>query len=286
MSNIIMFSIYFRLGWRFLIFLLGIVLAFGVVDKAVPYLHRYMPIGLVFLVIYLLAAYVAIPALIRLWRIVIKPNHLPIYATTSDGWASDPVNIAVVCRSRDHLVDVMEKAGWTVSPKNTLFILIRTGFAILLNKPYGQATMSRLYLFNRHQDVAFQLQDGTSPSPRRRHHVRFWKLQTPIKTDAQHDFWHQLMSLFKRQHSEVWIGAATHDISLIALRRNLQLTHQMDSDTNKARDFLIKTLGDIDCLRGEVEDITSGHELKFRGQQFGISIIVDGRLKVVRLKLL
>lgn len=281
-----MFGIYFRLLWRALILLLGLVLAFGLVDRAVPYLHKYMPIGLVFFIVYLIAAYAAIPALIRLWRLVIKPDHLPVYVTTRDGWASDPVNIAIICRSRAKLIQAMESAGWTLSPKSSPWTLTRTAYAILLNIPYAKATMSHLYLFNRHEDLAFQLQDGDSPSPRRRHHVRFWKLEAPLKDDHHHTFWHQLMGLFKGLRSEIWIGAATHDVSLFALRRTFQLTHMMDEDTNKARDFLIQTLSGSGKIKGTPEEVTSGHRFEFKGQQFGINIIVDGRLKVVRLKLL
>lgn len=281
-----MFGIYFRIGWRILILLLGIVLAFGVVDRGVPYLDRYMPIGFVFLVVYILSAYLLIPTLIRLWRLVIKPNHLPVYATTSDGWASDPINIAVICRSREHLVKNMQTAGWSVAAKGVRANL-RTIYAFLRKQAYPEATMSRLFLFNRPHDIGFQLQDGGSPSPRHRHHVRFWKLEAPVETDEHHDFWHQLMNLFKRHKSEIWIGAATHDVRPVALRiRNLQLTHQINQDTNAERDYLIHTLSQVGRIKSTPEEVTSGHKLTFRGQTFGVNIIVDGRLKVVRLKLL
>lgn len=284
-SNL-MIGLVFRIFWRVLILLLGIALAFGLVDRGVPYLDTYLPLGIVFLMVYILAAYAIIPALIRLWRLVIKPNHLPVYVTTSDGWASDPVNIAVVCRSREHLISTMQKAGWSVASSG-LLANIRTCYAIIRNHTYPQATMSRLFLFNRSQDIGFQLQDGDSPSPRHRHHVRFWKLEAPIETDDHHDFWHQLLNLFKRRRSELWIGAATHDVQLIAFRmRNLQVTHKINSDTNIERDFLIQTLNKSGKIKGKPEEITSGHELRFRGQTFGVNIIVDGRLKVIRLKAL
>lgn len=279
-----MFSLYFRILWRIIILALGVGLAFMIVQKAVPYLDKRLPTAIVILLLYLLAAYIIIPFLIRLWRLVIKPNHLPVYVTTSDGWASDPVNIAIICRSRSHLIEAMSQAGWTVADKG-LFANLKTFVAIVRGKPYPEAPMSRLYLFNRSQDIGFQLQDGDSPSPRHRHHVRFWKLETPIETDDHHDFWHNLFALFKKHRSEIWIGAATHDVSVIAFRmRNLQITHQIDSDTNKERDFLIDTLHDAKRLKGEVEEVTSGHELSFRGQTFGVHVVVDGRLKVARLK--
>lgn len=279
-----MIGISFRILWRALILLLGIALAFGVIDKGLPYLDQYLPSWLVFLVVYIFFAYIGIPVLIRLWRMVIKPNHLPVYVTTADGWASDPINIAIVCRSQDHLVKVMEKAGWTLYDEYNLVNFIKTGFALLLKRPYAKATMSRLYLFNRHQDLSFQLQDGDSPSPHSRHHVRFWRLKTTDNKHEHHDFWHNLMKLFKRQRSEIWIGAATHDISIFSLRRDFKITHNMDADTNKERDYLIRTLEDINKVKDEPQFVDTGHVLEFKGQQFGINIIVDGRLKVVRLK--
>lgn len=279
-----MIGISFRILWRVLILLLGVALAFGVIDTAYPFLHQYLPVWIVFLILYIGLAYVGIPALIRLWRMVIKPNHLPVYATTRDGWASDPVNIAIVCKSEAHLIKQMEKAGWSVAEKGFMKNM-RMAIAMLLEDHYPGAPMSRLFLFGRSQDLGFQLQDGASPSPRHRHHVRFWKIKTPEEKDEHHDFWHNLTRLFHRQSREVWIGAATHDVSFIALRmRNFQLTHQIDSDTNKERDYLIKTLRDSNGIQGDIEDITSGHELEFRGQTFGVNIIVDGRLKVIRLK--
>ncbi len=280
-----MIGISFRIIWRLLILLLGVTLAFGVIDQGFPYLDQYFPSWLVFLIAYLFVAYIGIPVLIRLWRVVIKPDHLPVYVTTGDGWASDPVNIAVVCRSQSHLIKAMKSAGWSVSAKGTLTNNLKTALAIIRGNHYPEATMSRLYLFGRSQDIGFQIQDGDSPSPRHRHHVRFWKLKNPKKQDEHHDFWHNLMRLFRHRTSEVWIASATHDVSLIAFRmRNFQVTHQIDSDTNKERDFLINTLKKAKKLQGEVEEVTSGHDLEFRGQTFGVNIIVDGRLKVIRLR--
>lgn len=280
-----MIGISFRIIWRLLILLLGVVVAFGVVDKAFPFLDHYLPVWGAFLVLYIGLAYFAIPSLIRLWRIVIKPDHLPVYVTTRDGWASDPINIAIVCKSKNHLIKNMEAAGWSVSAKGTVGNNLRAAVAILRSSHYPEAPMSRLFLFGRSQDIGFQIQDGSNPSPRHRHHVRFWKIKRPEKRDEHHDFWHKLMRLFRGRSTEVWIGAATHDISPIGFRmRNFQLTHQIDGDTNKERDFLIDTLVSNSKIRGPVEEITSGHELEFRGQTFGVNIIVDGRLKVVRLK--
>ncbi|HSW74197.1 MAG TPA: hypothetical protein VLG71_03490, partial [Candidatus Limnocylindria bacterium] len=67
--------------WRGLILLIGITLVLAVI-KAYPYMHAQLPTFVIFLLLYIFFAYVGIPTLIRLLRIVIKPNHIPLYVTT------------------------------------------------------------------------------------------------------------------------------------------------------------------------------------------------------------
>lgn len=277
----------FRAFWRLVVFVVGVLITNFFFTKAFNYLDRNLPLMVVFLITYLIFAYMFIPFLIRLWRIVLKPNHIPIYTTSPDGWPVDPVNIAITARSRKRLIQQFERSGWTLTDKSTLRNMIREGYAIVFNKPYAAAPMSKLMLFNRAQDIAFQAPDErfASHSPRHRHHVRLWRLEIPEEPDDHHDFWHDLLHFFKRKRSEIWVGAATHDVSFIAFRRrNLQITHRIDGDTNKERDYLINTLHHARCLVGPIEDIASGHQLQFNGQTFGVNIIVDGRLKVIRLK--
>jgi hypothetical protein len=277
----------FRAFWRLVVFVVGVLITNFFFTKAFNYLDRNLPLMVVFLITYLIFAYMFIPFLIRLWRIVLKPNHVPIYTTSPDGWPVDPVNIAIVARSRKKLIKQFERAGWTLTDESTIKNLIIAGFAIVFNKSYPAAPMSKLMLFNRGHDIAFQAPDKRfeTHSPRHRHHVRLWRLEIPEEPDHHHDFWHELLKIFHRRRSEIWIGAATHDVSLIGFRRrNLQITHKIDSDTNKERDYLIKSFINARCLIGPVQDIASGHELEFNGQTFGVNIIVDGRLKVIRLK--
>lgn len=274
-----------RAIWRFVVLSLGIILTFLIINRAVPYLDKSLPLAIVVFLAYLIVAYFLIPTLIRLWRIVIKPNHIPIYTTSPDGWPVDPVNIAIVATSKKQLVKKFTKAGWTLTDPPSINNLLREGYAIIANKEYLAAPMSRLMLFNRKQDIAFQMPSGSTRSPRHRHHVRLWRLETPEESDDHHDFWHDLMKLFHRKKREVWIGAATHDVGFIAFRRrNLQITHKIDNETNKERDFLIKSFRDARIILPKVEAIHSGHVLEYNGQTFGTNIIVDGEIKIVRLK--
>lgn len=271
--------------WRLLILLVGSTLLWVSLFKIYPYAGTRLPIYVILLLFYSLFAYILIPALVRLFRLVIKPNHLPVYTTSRDGWSSDPINIVILCKNRSHLIKAMEHAGWhkadPVTPRTTL----RLGVAMALRRAYPTAPFSNLYLFGRKQDIGFQLQTGNKPSPRHRHHVRFWRLTlAPGKQPTHTTFWQTILGFFRRKDRQIWIGAATHDIAPFAFRiQNLQLTHQIDADTNIERDFLIKSL-ESGKLVSRIEIVKTGEPLSFRGQTFGVRIIVDGLLKVIELR--
>lgn len=278
----VMLGIGFRLLWRFVIFLLAGIIFYTLLFFPLPFTNPWHIFPVV-LLLYIATAYFIIPLLVRLWRIFIKPNHIPVYALTGDGWPSDPVNIAIVCRSRQQLEKHMAKAGWVIADPNTLRNSLQEGYAILCNKPYPSAPMSKLYLFDRPHDIGFQIQQGNPPTPRHRHHVRFWQLHTTEEKEAV-TFWQQLFKPLLSKKQQIWIGAATHDIAPFAIRfRTLQITHKIDSDTDRERDFLIDTLNQHKLIKNQTT-ITPGHALHFRGQTFGVNIIVDGQLEVVELK--
>ncbi|HEX6258420.1 MAG TPA: LssY C-terminal domain-containing protein [Candidatus Saccharimonadales bacterium] len=278
-----MFGLVFRILWRIVVFIIALIVAYATFFMLLPILDHQFPTLLVLIMLYVWIAYVAIPGIVRVWRVAIKPQHIPVYATTSDGWASDPVNIALVCRSEKQLIRSMEAAGWTQADKVTLRSAIRMAIATICNTAYPTAPFSSLYLFDRRQDIGFQIQEGNPPTPRHRHHVRFWRLRQEEQESAHQSFWKKVFHNFVQGRREVWIGAATHDIAPFAFRmRNLQITHQIDSDTTRERDFLIATLEAVNKVR-RIETVSSGHRLQFRGQTFGVHIITDGTLRVAQL---
>lgn len=271
-----------RLLWRAFVGFVAVILAYGTVFLFYPYLDDHLPTLINFVIIYILTAYVGIPFLVRLWHLVLKPTHLPLYAVSGDGWSSDPVNIAIVCKNKQQLRRDMQRAGWREADKPTLKNSLRMGFAMALNQPYPTAPFSKLYLFGRKQDIGFQIQTGNSP--RHRHHVRFWQLESDQEPSVHTTFWQDIFRLFTAKKQQIWIGAATHDVGPFALRvRNLQLTHQIDDQTNKERDFVIQTLETAKVIRRQ-EVISAGEPVKFRGQTFGVNIVTDGTLHVIELK--
>jgi hypothetical protein len=275
-----------RLLWRAFVGLVAVGLAYGTFFLFYPYLDNRLPLLINLIIIYVFIAYFAIPFLLRLWHIVFTPHHVPLYAVSADGWSSDPVNIAIVCRSRAELKQAMKRAGWHVADHANLRNSIHLGLAVLFNRSYPTAPFSSLYLFGRRQDIGFQIQTGTPPSPRHRHHVRFWQLLPDESEQSHHHtkFWQSILHIFSTRKRQIWIGAATHDVGPFALRANsLQITHQIDHRTDIERDFVIETLRTAKSISRR-ESITAGEPLTFRGQTFGVNITTNGQLEVVELK--
>lgn len=239
------------------------------------------------LIIYCLMAYAVIPALFRLYHFLIEHDHIPLYATYGDGWASDPVNIALTAKSKEHLIRSMKEAGWYETDKRSLKNDLRVIWSVLFNKPYPTAPVSNLYLFNRSHDIAFQISTNPNMSARTRHHVRFWKLRPPKRNsnDRGHfEFWSTKLLKWLHHEREVWIGACTEDFRPLDIQwRTGQLTHGVSHDADKERDFIIETLQNKKLIKS-LHSSEPGEKFKFRGQQFRTVYTTDGSLRVVNLK--
>jgi len=277
----------FRIIWRCLIFLLGCLSLWLIVTYFIPWADTKVPLFFAFLGAYCLLAYIVIPNLIRLFRLVVKPNHIPLYVTTGDGWPSDPVNIAIVTKDRAALIKAMTKAGWDLADEHNLRNSLRELRSIIFNKPYPNAPFSNLYLFGRKHDIGFEISTNRARSARTRHHVRFWKLEEPTRTIDDHphqSFWqHKLRRMFTSK-KEVWIGAATEDVIPFAIRwRTGQLTHGVSHESDRERDYIIHALRDNKLVRKEFST-DPGEQVVFRGQEFRTIFVTDGAVKVIELK--
>ena len=271
--------------WRLVVLALGVALAY-LAFILFPFLDRQVPFFIALLIFYIGIAYFVLPALIRTWRLIIRPNHIPLYATTPDGIPSDPVNLAIVANSRKDLVAAMTQAGWYVADKATLRTALREAYAIIFDKPYPNAPFSPLFLFNRTFDIGFELPYGKNRSPRQSHHVRFWQmidLET-VEDDAHFRFWFKHFRRFIGRDKTVWIGAAIDDVNVFGIRwYNLQITHNTHPLHYRERDFLIQSLQKVGAVR-DVTEVRAGDPFHIRSQQVGNSFVSDGRLSIVQLK--
>ncbi len=97
--------------------------------------------------------------------------------------------------------------------------LLRGILATLSKEAYVTMPMSELMLFGRAQDFGYAQADPVRVIASR-HHFRIWK--APFQIGGQ----------------TVWAGAGTHDVGFDRDRRNNGVTHKIDPDTDKERDFI------------------------------------------------
>lgn len=276
----------FRTIRRIMIFFLGVA-AFGLIVTFLwPESNSRWSIFLVLMVTYCLMAYLVIPTLMRISHMLSRPNHIPLYVVTGDGWPADPVNIAVVAKNERQFIKAMQRAGWYTADKATFKNSLREAYSILFNKPYPTAPFSKLYLFGKPFDLGFQKPSNSQLSARSRHHVRFWKLESPDeqKEHAHFTFWHGHLKHLLGLDKQLWIGAAIDDTGPVGLRwRYGQITHKNNPDTDMERDLIISDLERVGQTYS-VETIKAGDPFKFRGQTLGNTFVCDGTIKVIGLR--
>jgi len=219
---------------------------------------------LVALALWLIVAYLALPAL---WKRHEKRHpaleNAPRVTQTAALIPGDPLNLSIIGAERD-LVAAMRAAHWdsadALSLRNDLHIVEST----LLQRSYVTAPVSNLFLFGRKEDFAFEKPAGQDP--RERHHVRFWK--APALDD---------------QGRPCWFGAVTFDRSVGFSHTTGQITHHIGPDIDSERDNLVADLQ----RAGQVESLSWENDFQpqTEGRNGGGDVWkTDRRLAVVRLR--
>jgi len=267
---------------RIVILVPGLVVAYVAVYNVFPFIDRFLPSDALSIVVtYIITAYVLIPVALRFFRLVIKPRHIPVYSTTPDGFACDPVNIGVV-GTREQLILAMEAAGWNQADRRSLRSLAKMGLAILFNDSYPSAPFSSLYLFGRSQDIGFELPLGQNPL--HRHHVRFWaSTYTTDRRYRDHVFFWQKHHNSGTSDRILWVGAASLDSGIGIIRHNAQITHMIDPDTNKERDFLVQSLQKTKHVI-KTRRIKIGAPYSLRNRVLTGYMHADGNMKICELR--
>ena len=217
------------------------------------------------LLIWAIAAYMTLPRLHRIMTALYVPAYFIGRTQTGDGLLGDPVNIGI----RGESIDVhraMRRAGWLKAEPVTLASSWRIIINTLRRRPYPTAPVSPLYLFNRKEDFAYQQEVDGSPS--KRHHVRFWKTPPEWKLPGG---------------AEVdWVAAATFDRAVGLSLFTLQVTHKIDAETDKERDYVVDTVlfGNEEAYHHVIKDFSAGYHSRNGG---GDNIITDGNLPILEL---
>lgn len=189
---------------------------------------------------------------------LLSPELTETRSLTSACVPGDPLNIAFY-GSEEDLLTLMTKAGWDPADAITWRSALHIAVASLRRRSYPDAPVSRLYVNGRKQDFAFEQELGNA---RRRHHVRFWKLD-------QHD----------AVGRPLWIGAATHDIGIGVSHSNGRPTHHIASDVDAERDKLV---GDMQATGKIAIDWIDNFQPASEGRNAaGDRFVTDRRLAVV-----
>ncbi len=276
-----MFQLFVKLLKRFAIFIPGIIVAYVSWEYIIPFFNKRLPYLLAILLAYGVAAYILLPAIIRGWHILLPPRHLPLYCVTPDGFASDPLNIAII-GLREEVIEAMEKAGWHQSEPTNFKTVVHQLYSMLFNREYLNSPLSHLYLFGRKQDIGFS--KPVVKNNLNRHHVRLWaatydndKLLSPTSIH-----WYNQKADISNS-GILWIGSVSLDLGLVPMRHNWQLTHMVDPDTNKERELLVRQLKKFANAQ-EVTSIKLGDPYSLINRAWRGILKTDGIMKVIRLK--
>jgi hypothetical protein len=81
----------------------------------------------------------------------------------------------------------------------------------------------------------------------------------------------------------VWVGAGTHDIGFDRDQRNNGLTHKIDPDTDKERDYIVETLKQTGAVV-KMDYISPKDTITKAKTAHGEEFFSDGRIVIVWLR--
>lgn len=174
------------------------------------------------LIVYLMLAYVVLPALWTHHEREPGLATLSMVTRTGTGIPGDALNVGLV-GSQEDVLRAMQAAGWFPADPVTLRTSLEIVGSVVLDRPYHDAPVSPLYFQGKKEQLAFEKPDGKSAD--RRHHVRFW-LVLEKGADGR----------------PLWLGAVTYDRGVGFSHYTGQITHHIGPDIDAERDLLMRDL--------------------------------------------
>lgn len=149
-------------------------------------------------------------------------NSTPLRVVDAMGNEGDRVNFVIV-GSEATLTSALNAVGWVQVDRSNRDSILNAILISMSKQAYVTLPMSELIMFDRVQDYGFA---HAVPFVviAQRHHFRIWK--APFQVNG----------------TNVWIGAGTHDIGFEKDQRNNRITHKIDPETDKERDYIGQTL--------------------------------------------
>ena len=180
-----------------------------------------------------------------------------------DGNLGDRVNFFVV-GSENQVRAALDQGGWTKVDKNKKQAIIDGLLNSLSKQAYVSLPMSELMLFGRVQDYGYAQGDPLKVVSSR-HHFRIWKAPFTVGGDT------------------VWAGAGTHDIGFDRDNRNNGVTHKIDPETDKERDYIAASFAESGMVV-KTDYMTAKDTVLSAKTATGSEFRSDGRTAVVYMK--
>jgi hypothetical protein len=180
-----------------------------------------------------------------------------------EGNPGDMVNFALV-GTKEQVQAAFKAAGWVAVDKSVQEAVLNGLLKTLSREAYTEMPMSTLYLFGRPQDMSFARADPLLVAAER-HHLRVWQTD---KTISGHP---------------LWVGSATHDIGFEKDQRTGGVTHKIDPEIDKERNYLLQSF-DAAGVYSSAAYVTPANPLLTAKTATGGSFQSDGRIVVMDLK--
>jgi len=182
---------------------------------------------------------------------------------SGEGNPGDMVNFALI-GTKEQVQASFKAAGWIPVDKSVQEAILNGLLQTLSREAYTAMPMSTLYLFGRPQDMSFARADPLLVAAER-HHLRVWQTDQTIAGKP------------------LWVGSATQDIGFEKDQRNGGVTHKIDPEIDKERDYLLQSF-DAAGAFSSAAYVTPTNPLLDARTATGGSFESDGRIMVMELQ--
>ena len=191
-------------------------------------------------------------------------DSIPRRVADPDGAEGDRVEPSSSSVLEDKVREALRTAGWVTVDRSNKDAILRGVFASLSKQAYVTLPMSSLTLFGRVQDYGYA-QGNPVRVVASRHHFRLWKASFTVGGQT------------------VSVGAGTHGIGFDRDQRNNNITHRIDPDTDKEREYIGQSF-ESTGLVAELDYMTVADPVKAARTAHGEEFFSDGRTLVVYLE--
>ncbi|MEJ5367578.1 MAG: LssY C-terminal domain-containing protein [Bryobacteraceae bacterium] len=190
-------------------------------------------------------------------------DKIPRRVVDKDGIEGDRVNFLIL-GTEEQVKRALLDVGWVVVDRSVKDTILRGALGTFSRQAYLTMPMSELYVFGRPQDYGFAMSDPVM-TVAERHHFRLWK--APFDVGGL----------------TLWVGAGTHDVGFDRDQRTGGVTHRIDPDTDKEREFIGETLRHSGQVVKTVY-VTPKNTITKAKTAHGQEYFSDGRILVIYLR--